>query len=133
METIEFEETTDATMEVQSHWYSTKRRGFNGYTQTAIGEQQEEEKNSRAEIDGYKKAMRGEQSVNEELVGVMNKLDGEAQWMNEKVKKFNDERATLEERYNLLKTSLEQTETQFAQLDMNYEAVVVQIGGLDKI
>ena len=52
--------------------------------------------------------------------------------MNEKVKKFNDERATLEERYNLLKTSLEQTETQFAQLDMNYEAVVVQIGGLDK-
>ena len=85
----------------------------------------------RAEIDGYKKAIRGEQTVNERLVGVMNKLDGEAQWMNEKVKKFNDERATLG-RYNLLKTSLEQTEAQFAQLDMNYEAVVVQIGGLDK-
>ena len=125
------EETTDATMEVQSHWHSTKRRGFNGYA-NCYWEQQEEEKNSRAEIDGYKKAIRGEQSVNERLVGVMNKLDGEAQWMNEKVKKFNDERATLEERYNLLKTSLEQTETQFAQLDMNYEAVVVQIGGLDK-
>jgi hypothetical protein len=52
--------------------------------------------------------------------------------MQEKVKKFNDERAILEERYNLLKNSLEQTETQFEQLDLNYEAVVVEIAGLDK-
>ena len=132
METIEFEKK-----QLMQQWKSSligiqRRDEALTATQTAIGEQQEEEKNSRAEIDGYKKAIRGEQAVNERLVGVMNKLDGEAQWMNEKVKKFNDERATLEERYNLLKTSLEQTETQFAQLDINYEAVVVQIGGLDK-
>jgi chromosome segregation ATPase len=132
METIEFEKK-----QLMQQWKSSligiqRRDEALQATHTAIGEQQEEEKNSKAEIDGYKKAIRAEMTVNERLVGVQNKLDTEAGWMQEKVKKFNDERAILEERYNLLKNSLEQTETQFEQLDLNYEAVVVEIAGLDK-
>jgi coiled-coil domain-containing protein 40 len=132
METIEFEKK-----QLMQQWKSSligiqRRDEALTATQTAIGEQQEEEKNSKAEIDGYKKAIRAEQVTNERLYGVMNKLDGESVWMNEKVKKFNDERSILEERFNLLKNSLEQTETQFAQLDLNYESVVQEISGLDK-
>ena len=132
METIEFEKK-----QLMQQWKSSligiqRRDEALTATQTAIAEQQEEEKNSKAEIDGYKKAIRTEQVTNERLYGVMNKLDGEAVWMNEKVKKFNDERSILEERFNLLKNSLEQTETQFAQLDLNYESVVQEISGLDK-
>ena len=68
METIEFEKK-----QLMQQWKSSligiqRRDEALMATQTAIAEQQEEEKNSRAEIDGYKKAIRGEQTVNERLL-----------------------------------------------------------------
>ena len=85
-----------------------------------------------SEIQGYKKAIRGEQAENEKIMGVMNKLDSEAEWMKTKMKDFADERSVLQERFELLKKSLQQTVSTQDQVYADYDAIVHELKGLEK-
>ena len=132
METIEFEKK-----QLMQQWKSSligmrRRDEALQATTDAIHEQIEEDRASLSEIQGYKKAIRGEQAENEKIMGVMNKLDSEAEWMKTKMKDYADERAVLQERFELLKKSLEQTVATSDQVYADYDAIVVELKGLEK-
>ena len=132
METIEFEKK-----QLMQQWKSSligmrRRDEALGATTDAIHEQIEEDRAALSEIQGYKKAIRAEQAENEKIMGVMNKLDSEAEWMKTKMKDFADERAVLQERFELLKRSLEQTVSTQDQVYADYDAIVVELKGLEK-
>ena len=132
METIEFEKK-----QLMQQWKSSligmrRRDEALGATTDAIHEQIEEDRASLSEIQGYKKAIRGEQAENEKIMGVMNKLDSEAEWMKTKMKDFADERSVLQERFELLKKSLQQTVSTQDQVYADYDAIVHELKGLEK-
>ena len=92
METIEFEKK-----QLMQQWKSSligmrRRDEALSATTSAIHEQLDADQNAIAEIGGYKKAIRAEQAENEKIMGVMNKLDSEAEWMLTKMKDYADER-----------------------------------------
>jgi chromosome segregation ATPase len=132
METIEFEKK-----QLMQQWKSSligMRRRDEALTATtgAIHEQVDADQNAISEIGGYKKAIRAEQAENEKVMGVMNKLDSEAEWMRTKMKDHADERALLQERFELLKMSLGQTVSTQDQVYADYDAIVVELRGLEK-
>jgi coiled-coil domain-containing protein 40 len=132
METIEFEKK-----QLMQQWKSSligmrRRDEALQATTDAIHEQIEEDRATLSEIQGYKKAIRDEQAENEKIMGVMNKLDGEVEWMKSKMKDYADERSVLQERYELLKKSLEQTVATQDQVYSDYDAIVVELKGLEK-
>ena len=132
METIEFEKK-----QLMQQWKSSligmrRRDEALSATTTAIHEQLDQDRNAIAEIGGFKKAIRAEQAENEKIMGVMNKLDSEAEWMRTKMKEHADERALLQERYELLKVSLNQTVATQDQVHADYDAIVVELRGLEK-
>ena len=132
METIEFEKK-----QLMQQWKSSligmrRRDEALQATTDAIHEQIEEDRAAIQEIQGYKKATRDEQGENEKIMGVMNKLDSETEWMKTKMKDFADERAVLQERFELLKKSLEQTVSTQDQVYADYDAIVVELKGLEK-
>ena len=132
METIEFEKK-----QLMQQWKSSligMRRRDEALTATtsAIHEQLDADQNAISEIGGYKKAIRAEQAENEKVMGVMNKLDSEAEWMRTKMKDYADERALLQERFELLKMSLSQTVSTQDQVYADYDAIVVELRGLEK-
>jgi chromosome segregation ATPase len=132
METIAFEKK-----QLMQQWKSSligiqRRDEALQATQSAIGNLVEDEKATRAEIGGTKKFIRIQQAENEKLVGVMSKLDSEAAFMEDKIRAFADERARLEERYEMLKSSLEHTVASSEQVYADYEGVVEGMSSLDR-
>ena len=131
METIAFEKK-----QLMQQWKSSligiqRRDEALQATQSAISNLVEDEKATRAEIGGTKKFIRIQQAENEKLVGVMSKLDSEAAFMEDKIRAFADERR-LEERYEMLKSSLEHTVASSEQVYADYEGVVEGMSSLDR-
>jgi coiled-coil domain-containing protein 40 len=69
------------------------------------------------ELETMKRTIQKEQSHNETLVNMKERLENELTWVEENLNKVRAEREQLQERYNLLTKSLQQTDVESKKLD----------------
>jgi len=101
-------------------------------THDAIRKQREAELAMQAEVRGYKKGIREEQEKNEQLTGVLQKLEGEAKRVEEEIGRLTASKEKLAERYELLRRSLEQTDKEAQRAAAEIKTVRDQIAAVDQ-
>jgi len=79
-------------------------------TEEALRKQREQELAIEGEIEGYKRSIKGEQANNEQLTGVLKKVETEAEYMQKNITTLKEKKEKLQETYVKLQRSLESTE-----------------------
>ena len=70
------------------------------------------------EFEGIKREILEEQNLNETLVGKKDRLDSELRFTLEKIKGVKEERASMAERYDLIKKSIKETDAEELKVDL---------------
>merc|ERR1711959_351165 len=84
------------------------------------------------EISGYKKAIEHEQYANEKLTATLGKLQAEVSFIEHLLEEVQEKRARLNEKYLMLKKSLDQTEVELQAVSKDVEAVNKDAKEVDK-
>mmetsp|Transcript_21916 Transcript_21916/g.41797 ORF Transcript_21916/g.41797 Transcript_21916/m.41797 type:complete len:894 (+) Transcript_21916:65-2746(+) len=79
-------------------------------TEEALRKQREQEMAIDTEVEGFKRSVKQEQAKNEQLTGVLKKVEGEAEHVSKAINTLRDKKEKLQEMYVKLKRSLEQTD-----------------------
>lgn len=84
------------------------------------------------EISGYKKAIEQEQFANEKLTATLGKLEAENEFIEHLLMEVKEKRAKLNEKYVMLKKSLDQTDVELQNVSKDVDAVNIDAKEVDK-
>jgi len=84
------------------------------------------------EISGYKKAIEQEQYTNEKLTATLGKLQAEVTFIEHLLEEVKEKRARLNEKYVMLKKSLDQTDVELHNVAKDVDAVNADAKEVDK-
>jgi len=101
-------------------------------TNDALAKQEEQAAAIEAEVAGVKGSIREQQVKNEDLTGMADKTQSEIQFLQGEIQKLNGERDKLAERYQMLRKSLEQTDTEAKRVDLERKNLLEQCTTLDQ-
>ena len=101
-------------------------------TNEALAKQEEQAAAIDAEVEGVKGSIRKEQVKNEDLTGMADKTHNEIQFLQREVVKLNGERDKLAERYQMLRKSLESTDTEAKRVELQNKSLQEQCSTLDQ-
>ena len=101
-------------------------------TNDALAKQEEQAAAVEAETTGVKGSIRKEQQKNEDLTGMADRSQNEIQFLQREIVKLNGERDKLAERYQMLRKSLEQTDTEAQRVELQRKNLQEQCMTLDQ-
>lgn len=101
-------------------------------TETALSEQNEQSMNIDAELRGLRKAIQSEEEQGETRMGVLKKVEGEAELVQRNIRQMRDKRKKMTEAVEKLQQQLLETENMVAAAEDELFAVNEQTQGLEK-
>merc|ERR1711959_553966 len=101
-------------------------------TESELRNQRERLLTQETEIGGFKRAIETEQYTNEKLTATLGKLQAEIVFMESQLEEVKEKRAKLNEKYTMLKKSLDQTDVELQDVAKDVEAVEAESKEVDK-
>ena len=101
-------------------------------TEEALRQQREQEMAIEAEIQGYKGSIKKEQQKNEQIASVLQKVEGEQEFLKKQILTLNEKQEKSQKVYSGLEASLDQTEQAVAKVEAEKRAVEGDIISADK-
>merc|ERR1711998_529364 len=101
-------------------------------TESELRNQRERLLTQETEIGGYKRAIEAEQYTNEKLTATLGKLQAEIVFIEKQLEEVKEKRAKLNEKYAMLKKSLDQTDVELQDVAKDVEAVQAESKEVDK-
>jgi len=101
-------------------------------TESELRNQRERLLTQETEIGGFKRAIEAEQYTNEKLTATLGKLQAEIVFIDKQLEEVKEKRARLNEKYSMLKKSLDQTDVELQNVAKDVEAVEVESKEVDK-
>merc|ERR1711871_513933 len=101
-------------------------------TENELTLQREQLLTQETEISGYKKAIEQEQYTNEKLTATLGKLQAEVTFIEHLLEEVKEKRAKLNEKYVMLKKSLDQTDVELHNVAKDVDAVNADAKEVDK-
>merc|ERR1711871_79964 len=101
-------------------------------TESELRNQRERLLTQETEIGGYKRAIEAEQYTNEKLTATLGKLQAEIVFIEKQLEEVKEKRAKLNEKYAMLKKSLDQTDVELQDVAKDVEAVEAESKEIDK-
>merc|ERR1711871_1590348 len=101
-------------------------------TESELRNQRERLLTQETEIGGYKRAIEAEQYTNEKLTATLGKLQAEIVFIEKQLEEVKEKRAKLNEKYAMLKKSLDQTDVELQDVAKDVEAVEAESKEVDK-
>eukprot|EP00741_Cyanophora_paradoxa_P005130 tig00000863_g4972.t1 len=100
--------------------------------EAALRNQQEQILSLDSEITGFKSRIKQEQEKNEQLVGMLTKMQSEAGFLQKQIESVRERREKLNERFSMLKKSLEQTDAELAKATQERSQLIKDAAVVDK-
>ncbi|KAJ3279438.1 Coiled-coil domain-containing protein 40 [Borealophlyctis nickersoniae] len=85
------------------------------------------------EISGFRLSLRRAQEKNETLTILLNKLEGEVEYLKRQIAGINEQKEKLKESYSMYTKSLGQTEQELAQVMQERQALQLEVGAVTKL
>jgi len=101
-------------------------------TEAELRSQRERLLTQETEIGGLNRAIEAEQYVNEKLTATLGKLQAEIVFIQKQLEEVKEKRARLNEKYAMLKKSLDQTDVELQDVGKDVEAVEAESKEIDK-
>merc|ERR1711871_1392779 len=101
-------------------------------TESELRNQRERLLTQETEIGGFKRAIETEQYTNEKLTATLGKLQAEIIFIDKQLEEVKEKRAKLNEKYAMLKKSLDQTDVELQNVAKDVEAVEAESKEVDK-
>merc|ERR1711871_1679526 len=101
-------------------------------TESELRNQRERLLTQETEIGGFKRAIEAEQYTNEKLTATLGKLQAEIVFIEKQLEEVKEKRAKLNEKYAMLKKSLDQTDVELQDVAKDVEAVEAESKEIDK-
>jgi len=101
-------------------------------TESELRNQRERLLTQETEIGGFKRAIEAEQYTNEKLTATLGKLQAEIVFIEKQLEEVKEKRAKLNEKYAMLKKSLDQTDVELQDVAKDVEAVEAESKEVDK-
>lgn len=101
-------------------------------TENELRNQRERLLTQETEIGGFKRAIETEQYTNEKLTATLGKLQAEIVFIEKQLEEVKEKRARLNEKYTMLKKSLDQTDVELQDVAKDVEAVEAESKEIDK-
>merc|ERR1711871_1935197 len=100
-------------------------------TESELRSQRERLLTQETEIGGFKRAIETEQYTNEKLTATLGKLQAEIIFIDKQLEEVKEKRAKLNEKYAMLKKSLDQTDVELQNVAKDVEAVEAESKEVD--
>merc|ERR1711865_358476 len=101
-------------------------------TEAELRNQRETLLTIETEISGYKKSIQQEQYTNERLTATLGKLAAEITFIEHQLEETKEKRAKLNEKFLMLKKSLDQTDVELTNVAKDVETVEAECKEIDK-
>jgi len=100
--------------------------------QDAMHKQQEQERSLQQEIEGFRRDIIAEQLKNEQLTGVLRKLEGDQQFIVKQSETATEKQSRLQELLTKLSKSLEHTEEQLRRTQQEQKALQLETDAVER-